>query len=113
MFGLFCWFINLALCWNLIAKTVPINKPTQVNDTKSNTNIVKQNKPTQNSSAGNNRYVPQKAENVQYYSRVDEDSSAKIPACLNRQSSTLIYSSDSGDLGKFKNIILFNLGHWF
>lgn len=49
---------------------------------------------------GNMRYPPQKVENIQYHSRV-EDTSTKIPACLNRQSSTLIYSSDSGDLGKF------------
>lgn len=43
--------------------------------------------------------MPQKVESTQHHTRVEE-SSAKIPACLNRQSSTLIYSSDSGDLSK-------------
>lgn len=48
--------------------------------------------------SGSTRYAPQTVENKQYHSRVDD--SSKMPACLNRQSSTLIYSSDSGDLGK-------------
>lgn len=49
---------------------------------------------------GSMRYAPQKVENVQYHPRV-EDTSTKIPACLNRQSSTLIYSSENGDLSMF------------
>lgn len=61
---------------------------------------MKQNKVHQNYNTGTTKYTPQKVENVQYHSR-DEDSSTKIPACLNRQSSTLIYSSDGGDLGKY------------
>lgn len=60
---------------------------------------MKQNKMQQKYNTGSTRYAPQPAENMQYHSRV-EDSSSKMPACLNRQSSTLIYSSDSGDLGK-------------
>lgn len=74
-----------------------MNKPIQVHD--QNNAAVKQNKVQQNFNTGNTRYAPQKVENTPYHSR--EDSSAKIPACLNRQSSTLIYSSDGGDLGKF------------
>lgn len=76
-----------------------VNKPVQDLDQ----NIVKQNKVQPNFNNGSTtRYVPQKVENTQYHSRV-EDSTAKIPACLNRQSSTLIYSSDGGDLGNILN----------
>lgn len=74
-----------------------INNPTQ-DDLKSN--AVKQDKVQKNYSSGSAKYVPQKVDNVQYHSRV-EDPSTKIPAGFNRQSSTLIYSSESGDLGKF------------
>jgi len=77
-----------------ITKSVPATKPVQDYD---QSNASKQNKVQQSYNIGNTRYAPQKVENVQYHSKV-EDSSAKIPACLNRQSSTLIYSSDSGDL---------------
>lgn len=77
-----------------------MNKPIQVHDEN---NAVKQNKVQQNVNTGSTRYAPQKVENTPYHSR--EDSSAKIPACLNRQSSTLIYSSDSGDLGKLTHIL--------
>jgi len=73
-----------------------VNKTIQEID---HSNTVKPNKVQQNYNSGNTRYVPQKVENTQHHPRV-EDSSAKIPACLNRQSSTLIYSSDSGDLSK-------------
>jgi len=73
-----------------------VNKPVQ---DYSQSSAAKQNKVQQSYNIGNVRYTPQKVENVQYHPRV-EDSSAKIPACLNRQSSTLIYSSDSGDLGE-------------
>lgn len=75
---------------------------------------MKPNKVQQNYDTGSSNYAHQKIDNMQYHSRV-EDSSAKIPACLNRQSSTLIYSSDGGDLGKnlcvlnFKRNILFNV----
>lgn len=64
---------------------------------------MKQSKVQQNFNTGNTKYAPQKVETIQYHSRV-EDSSAKMPACLNRQSSTLIYSSDNGDLGKLSGI---------
>lgn len=73
-----------------------VNKPIQDPDQN---NIAKQNKVQPNFNNGSTtRYVPQKTENTQYHTRV-EQSTAKIPACLNRQSSTLIYSSDGGDLG--------------
>lgn len=87
--------INIT-CLNRIAKSVPVTKPVQDYDQN---NASKQSKVQQSYNIGNTRYAPQKVENVQNHSKV-EDSSAKIPACLNRQSSTLIYSSDSGDLGK-------------
>jgi len=76
-------------------KNVVNNKPTQEHNLKSND--VKQNKAQQSYNSGNIRNTPPKAENMQYHSRV-EDSSTKVPTYLNRQSSTLIYSSDSGDL---------------
>lgn len=58
---------------------------------------------------GNINYAPQKVENVQYHPKV-EDTSTKIPACLNRQSSTLIYSSENGDLSMFNlNIFTQNI----
>jgi hypothetical protein len=79
-----------------------VNKPIQTDDQN---NAVKQNKAQQHFNSGNTRYTSQKVENNPYHSR--EDSSAKIPACLNRQSSTLIYSSDGGDLGKFSYILNF------
>ncbi|XP_025421956.1 LIM and SH3 domain protein Lasp isoform X2 [Sipha flava] len=75
------------------AKNIVVNKPIQTDDQN---NAVKQNKAQQHFNSGNTRYTSQKVENNPYHSR--EDSSAKIPACLNRQSSTLIYSSDGGDL---------------
>lgn len=87
---------------NKIAKNIAATKPIQNND-QSNVAVVKQNvtqKVQQNFNTGSTRYGIQKSENKQYHSRV-EDSSAKVPACLNRQSSTLIYSSDNGDLGMF------------
>lgn len=76
-------------------KSVPVNKPVQDYNQSS---AGKQNKVQQSYNMGNVRYTPQKVENVQQYHPRVEDSSAKISACLNRQSSTLIYSSDSGDL---------------
>ncbi|XP_022160078.1 LIM and SH3 domain protein F42H10.3 isoform X2 [Myzus persicae] len=79
---------------NAAKKNVIVNKTIQEID---HSNTVKPNKVQQSYNGGNTRYVPQKAENTQHHPRV-EDTSAKIPACLNRQSSTLIYSSDSGDL---------------
>ncbi|VVC41755.1 Nebulin repeat,SH3 domain,Zinc finger, LIM-type [Cinara cedri] len=75
-------------------KNVMVNKPIQDHDLN---NVDKQNKVQQNYNIGSTRYGPQKLENAQYHSSV-EDVSTKIPACLNRQSSTLIYSSDGGDL---------------
>lgn len=89
------------MCLNKIAKSITVTKPIQNND--QSYVAVKQNvaqKVQPNFNTGSTRYAPQKVENKQYHSRV-EDSSAKVPACLNRQSSTLIYSSDNGDLGMF------------
>lgn len=79
-----------------------VNKPVQDHD---QSNAVKQNTLQQNYNTGSAKYAPQKVESVKYHSRV-EDASTKIPACLNRQSSTLIYSSDGGDLGIFFKIII-------
>uniref|UniRef100_A0A2S2PAV1 LIM and SH3 domain protein F42H10.3 n=1 Tax=Schizaphis graminum TaxID=13262 RepID=A0A2S2PAV1_SCHGA len=77
-----------------LKKNVIANKTIQDID---HSKTIKQNKVQQSYNSGNIRYAPQKVENTQHHTRV-EDSSTKIPACLNRQSSTLIYSSDSGDL---------------
>lgn len=89
------------MCLNEIAKSIVVTKPIQNNDP--NYVAVKQNtaqKVQPNFNTGSTRYAPQKVENKQYHSRA-EDSSAKVSACLNRQSSTLIYSSDNGDLGVY------------
>lgn len=80
-----------------------MNKPIQDIDYN---NTAKQNKvQTSFNNGSTTRYIPQKVENTQYNSRV-EDSTAKIPACLNRQSSTLIYSSDGGDLGNIFELLI-------
>lgn len=81
---------------NWIEKTVTVNKTTQDIDQN---NAIKPNNVQQSYNTGSTKYAPQRVEKTQYYPRV-EDSSTKMSACLNRQSSTLIYSSDSGDLGE-------------
>ncbi|KAF0765757.1 LIM and SH3 domain protein Lasp-like [Aphis craccivora] len=85
---------NAAINNEPLKKNVIANKTTQNID---HNNTIKQNKVQQSYNGGNIRYAPQKVESTQHHTRVEEPS-AKIPACLNRQSSTLIYSSDSGDL---------------
>lgn len=90
-----------------LAKSIVVSKPIQNYD-QSNA-AVKQNvtyEGLQNYNTEIPGYMPQKVENKQYHSRIEE-SSTKIPACLNRQSSTLIYSSESSDLGMF--LIIKNL----
>jgi len=89
---------------------VPANKPAAVQGHGDQSAVPKQNKPQQSYNAGGARYAPQRAdqqqqqqqqqEHAQYHQPRVEDSSAAIPACLNRPSSTLIYSSDGGDLGE-------------
>ncbi|XP_050526905.1 LIM and SH3 domain protein Lasp isoform X2 [Daktulosphaira vitifoliae] len=74
---------------------VPANKNIFVNKSQNHDTIVKQNNaPQQNYNSPNNdgRYLHKKNDNVHYHPRIEE--SNKVPACLNRQTSTLIYSSD-------------------